>query len=150
MIPKETIEEWKLVKKAATPGPYVEFFSHGKVSALMPAGRPGEICSFGKDAVAPNRDARFYRTACDAVPALIEEVEQLRARVEELEEHAAELDESVEYHRGLKDKLKQQNGKLRAKLDRIRKIADGNNFGSVEGLVKVKEIIDEPELPEEE
>ena len=91
MIPKEKIEDWKQLCKQATPGPYIEFFSHGKVSALMPAGRPGEICSFGEDAVVPNRDARFYRTAREAVPALIEEVEQLRARVEELEKGSNDL-----------------------------------------------------------
>jgi len=71
-----------------------------------------------------------------------EERDALRARVEELEEHAAELDESIEFHRGLKDKLKQQNGKLRAKLKKIKQIAEQHNFGSVEGLVKIKEIID--------
>ena len=91
MIPKEKIEDWKQLCKQATPGPYIEFFSHGKVSALMPAGRPGEICSFGEDAVVPNRDARFYRTAREAVPALIEEVEKLRARVEELEKGSNDL-----------------------------------------------------------
>ena len=93
MIPEEKKKHWKQLCEQATEGPYVEFFSHGKVSALMPAGRPGEICSFDKDAVAPNRDARFYRIAREAVPALIEEVDRLiaerdalRARVEELEE----------------------------------------------------------------
>jgi len=57
------------------------------------------------------------------------ERDALRARVKDLEEHVAEI---------------------HAKMDRIMKIANGNNFGSVEGLVKVREIIREPEPPEEQ
>jgi len=84
MIPKEKIEAWKRLHKEAWPGPWGLWRGDGDTLE----GDREYWCTIpgDRDTTLLNQStAEFIAVAYnDAVPALIEENEQLRARVEEL------------------------------------------------------------------
>jgi hypothetical protein len=56
--------------EAHTPGPWVELGDQGETIAILPAGRPGEICAFASPR--PSRaDARLISAAPDLLEALL-------------------------------------------------------------------------------
>lgn len=51
-----------------TPGPWVQFADQGKVVAIMPAGRPGDVCAFS--ASPSDADANLIAAAPDMLALL--------------------------------------------------------------------------------
>ena len=58
-----------------TPGPWVQFSHQGKIVAIMPAGRDGDICTFAS--FPTPADANLMTAAPDLLEALKECAEQL-------------------------------------------------------------------------
>lgn len=65
---------------AHTPGPWVQFTDQGKTVAILPAGRPGEICSF--DGERENNDANASIVA--ASPDMLDALQSIRAHMADL------------------------------------------------------------------
>lgn len=53
-----------------TPGPWVEFQCDGDAVAIMPAGRVGDVCTFGETCANANADARLIAAAPELYEAL--------------------------------------------------------------------------------
>jgi hypothetical protein len=59
-----------------TPGPWIEFSDQGNTVAIMPAGRPGDVCNFAKPY--PSRaDAQLMAADPVLLEALIAITDQL-------------------------------------------------------------------------
>lgn len=85
MITKEQLQAWREAEQKASVGPWEEDDWKIKTVALVDPDYPKR----GKEIVGEvlNVDNRaFVVIAREAVPALLDEVEQLRAKVEELED----------------------------------------------------------------
>lgn len=65
-------DKLKELALAATPGPWTGFVDKGRLVAIMPSGRPGDICTFADPP--SDADAAFMLAATpDAILALIRE-----------------------------------------------------------------------------
>ena len=75
-------EDMRKAAEAATPGPWVGFSDKGKLAAIMPAGRPGDVCVFEQPP--SDEDGRFMLLANPAaILALYAELDRLREAVQE-------------------------------------------------------------------
>ncbi|KAF0137360.1 MAG: hypothetical protein FD152_535 [Xanthobacteraceae bacterium] len=77
-------EDLRKAAEAATPGPWVGFSDKGKLAAIMPAGRPGDVCVFEQPP--SDEDGRFMLLANPAaILALYAERDAAIARAEKAE-----------------------------------------------------------------
>jgi len=77
-------EDLRKAAEAATPGPWVGFSDKGKLAAIMPAGRPGDVCVFEQPP--SDEDGRFMLLANPAaILALYAELDAAIARAEKAE-----------------------------------------------------------------
>jgi hypothetical protein len=92
-----TTTDLKELALAATPGPWTGFVDKGRLVAIMPSGRPGDICTFADPP--SDADAAFMLAATpDAILALYAERDEARERetCAKLEHAAAEAALSAE------------------------------------------------------
>ena len=60
-----------------TPLPWVGFSDEGKLMAIMPAGRPGDVCTFAQSPSRPDGD--LLLRSVNALPDLIAALEKIAA-----------------------------------------------------------------------
>lgn len=92
MVTPEQIAEWRRLAEAATPGPWSAPVETGPTE--VHGATPVAITSL-VHSVAEKHDARFIAAAREAVPALLAEVERLRADYEARREACRALGEAI-------------------------------------------------------